>query len=471
MSIGVLGLGVMGLNLARNLERNGSSVSVYNRSEDRTHEFMDTYASDGNFTATFSIQQFVDTLSQPRKALLMVKAGDPTDALIDQLLPHLDAGDILMDGGNAHYADTNRRDIRCCEVGVHYLGVGVSGGEVGALEGPSIMVGGSTEAFDVIGPTLESIAATGPQGPCCALLGPNSAGHYVKMVHNGIEYAVMQILSEAYDIMRRGLGMSATAMAAVFHKWNEGELDSYLVEITADILSHTDPDSGKPLVEYILDTASQKGTGKWSSQSALDLGSPSSSISAAVFARVLSSLQAERVTAQHLLEGPDPTVNEDRVLDRLHSAVLLSTLTAYAQGFRQLRDASAEYSYNLDLSEVARVWTAGCIIRAGLLTEMGAAFRNAPDLPFLLLDSTFADRWNRHQRQYREVVSLAQRCGIPTPGMSSALSCMDAYRTGRLPANLLQAQRDYFGAHTYQRTDRLGTFHTDWQRPTTVEEN
>jgi 6-phosphogluconate dehydrogenase len=463
--VGVAGLAVMGQNLVLNIERHGYSVAVFNRTSERTEAFIAERAPGKAIEATYDLESFVAALGSPRVVLMMVKAGDPTDALVDGLLPLLDAGDVLIDGGNAHYADTEQRIGRAAEHGVLYLGTGVSGGESGALNGPSIMPGGSCEAYEIAGPMLEAIAADGPRGTCCAFIGPGSAGHYVKMVHNGIEYAIMQALTEAYDLMKRGLGMAAGEMAHVFGAWNRGDLESYLVEITEAILRRVDPETGGPLVEAILDTAAQKGTGKWSSQSALDVGAPSPSIAAAVFARIVSSLKAERVEAEAILSGPTSSIAADRddVLADLFSAVFVTMVGAYAQGMRQLRDASTERGYDLDLAEVARIWMDGCIVRAKLLVPIGEAFAARPDLPYLLLAEPFRTIWSEHQSGLRRTLVRAHETGIPVPALSSALDAIDAYRTGRLPANLLQAQRDYFGAHTYRRTDRDGSFHTEWE--------
>jgi len=467
MELGVIGLAAMGQNLVLNIERRGYSVVVYNRTAERTQGFVQTRTAGKAIHATYDIPAFVDALATPRKILTMVKAGGPTDALIDQLLPLLEPGDVLIDGGNAHYADTERRLARAEELGILYLGTGVSGGESGALNGPSIMAGGSRDAYGIVGPILEAIAAQGPGGTCCAFFGPGSAGHYVKMVHNGIEYAIMQALTEAYDIMSRGLGMTAIEMADVVDAWNRGDLESYLVEITEQILRRADPETGRPLVEMIVDTAAQKGTGKWSSQSALDIGIPSPSIAAAVFARVVSSLKAERVAAEGILPGPPPSIAVDRneAIGDLFSAMYVTMVGAYAQGMRQLRDASIERGYDLDLAEVARVWMDGCIIRAKLLVPITAALAAESNLAYLLLAEPFRTIWIDHQAGLRRTVARAHEAGIPLPAMSSALDAIDAYRTERLPANLLQAQRDYFGAHTYERTDRDGVFHTAWEDP------
>ncbi len=464
--IGVMGLAVMGQNLVLNIESHGYFVAVYNRTAERTRVFIEERTNEKRIEGAYSIEDFVASLAKPRKVLLMVKAGDPTDALIEKLLPLLAPGDVLMDGGNALFDDTDRRCMAAEEQGILYLGVGVSGGEIGALLGPAIMAGGSQEAYDIVGPILESIAAVGPQGPCCSFFGPRSAGHYVKMVHNGIEYAIMQALCEAYDLMHRGLGMTADEMADVFAKWNDAELESYLVAITEKILRQADDDGSEPLVEKILDTAAQKGPGKWSSQSALDLGAPSPSIAAAVFARITSSLKADRVEAEPFLPGPSPSLSLERddAVQALFSATLLSSISAYSQGFRQLLIASKALDYGLDLAEVARVWMAGCIVRARLLVPMAKAFQHQPNLSLLLLAEPFRSLWEEHQAGFRKLVARAHEAGIPVPAMSSALDFVDAYRTSRLPANLLQAQRDFFGAHTYQRIDRDGTYHTEWEQ-------
>ncbi len=459
--LGVVGLAVMGRNLALNAESRGHSVAVFNRSKERTEEFVSRFSA-RRIVGAYSLVELVEALAPPRKILLMVKAGPATDDVLSELLPLLDRGDIVIDGGNAHYADTERRLELAESLGVRYLGTGISGGEYGALHGPSIMAGGSAEAYRAVESILVSIAARGPEGPCCAYFGPGSSGHYVKMVHNGIEYAIMQALAETYDLMKRGLGLSSTEMADVFGEWNHGDLAGYLVEITEKILRRSDPATGSALVEAILDTAAQKGTGKWSSQSALDLGSPAPTIAAAVFARILSSLKSERVAAERSLSGPAAPAGELGVED-LHGATLLTVVSAYAQGLRQLRDASVERGYGLGLAEVARVWMDGCIIRARLLDPIRAAFAQEPDLPFLMLAEPFRTMWEDHQAGLRRAVVYAHQNGFPVPAIGSALNALDSYRTGRLPANLLQAHRDFFGAHTYQRTDRDGTFHTDWE--------
>ena len=458
---GVVGLAVMGQNLALNAESRGHSVAVFNRSVEQTEEFVSRFSA-RRIVGAYSLAELVEALALPRKILLMVKAGPATDDVLSELLPLLDRGDIVIDGGNAHYADTDRRLERAEGLGVRYLGTGISGGEHGALHGPSIMAGGSVEAYRAVEEILVSIAARGPEGPCCAYFGPGSSGHYVKMIHNGIEYAIMQALAEAYDLMKRGLGSSPAEMADVLGGWNRRELEGYLVEITEKILRRADPETGGALVEAILDTAAQKGTGKWSSQSALDLGSPAPTIAAAVFARILSSLKSERVAAGRLLGGPAEPAGR-LAMEDLYGATLLTVVCAYAQGMRQLQDASAEQGYGLNLAEVARVWMDGCIIRARLLDPIRAAFAQEPGLPSLMLAEPFRTMWEEHQGGLRRTAVYAHHNGFPVPAIVSSLSVLDSYRTGRLPANLLQAQRDFFGAHTYQRTDREGTFHTDWE--------
>jgi len=462
---GIIGLATMGQNLALNVEDKGFSVAVYNRTAERTRKFLEEKAKGRRIVPCYSLEELVESLSRPRKVLLMVKAGEPTDAVLEKLFPLLERGDLVIDGGNAHYADTERRLREAEGRGLLYLGTGISGGEYGALHGPAIMAGGHREGYELIEGLFQKIAAQGPEGPCCAYFGPGSAGHYVKMVHNGIEYAVMETLAEAYDLMKRGLSMSCAEMADVFGRWNQGELSSYLVEITEKILRYVDPETGEPLVEKILDTAQQKGTGKWSTQSALDIGTPAPTIAMAVFARVISALKAERTEAEKLLPGPELHLHGDReeFLSDLFGAVYLTVIAAYAQGLRQLRDASAERGWGLDLSEVARVWMAGCIIRSSLLVLIRKAFLEQPGLPLLFLAEPFRSAWEKHHVALRRVVARAHEAGIPIPAMDSALDFVDAYRTARLPANLIQAQRDFFGAHTYQRVDKEGTFHTDWE--------
>ena len=463
--IGVIGMAVMGQNLALNIESKGYTVAVYNRTAERTKEFIEKKARGKKIVPTYSLEEFVDSLARPRKILIMVKAGAPVDAVLEGLFPLLERGDLVIDGGNSHYADTERRVREAEERGLLYLGTGISGGEYGALHGPSIMAGGHREGYELVREILERIAAKGPEGPCCGYFGPGSAGHYVKMVHNGIEYAIMETIAEAYDLLKRGLGMSPDEMAEVFSDWNGRELGGYLFEITERILRYRDPETGKPLVELILDTAKQKGTGKWSTQSALDLGTPAPTIAMAVFARIISAFKEERKAASGVLSGPEPALGVDReeFIEKLFGAVYLSVIAAYAQGLRQLRDASSEWGWDLELPEVARVWMAGCIIRSKLLVPIRKALLERPELPLLFLAEPFKSAWERYHGDLRWVTCLAHDHGIPVPAMASALAFVDAYRSERLPANLIQAQRDFFGAHTYQRIDKEGTFHTDWE--------
>ena len=466
--IGVIGLAVMGQNLARNIASRGFSVAVYNRTTAKTDEFIAEHP-DAKLDPAHDLESFVASLKTPRRILLMVKAGDAVDATIAQLRPLLDQGDIIMDGGNSLFRDTERRGTELNAAGFNFLGVGVSGGEEGALHGPSIMPGGQPEAYAAVEAILEAIAARAPDGtPCVTYIGPQGAGHYVKMVHNGIEYGDMQLIAEAYDLLARGAGLDAAALAEVFSEWNQGELQSFLIEITAQIFRTTDPDTQQPLVDLILDTAQQKGTGKWTSQNSFDLGIPIPTINAAVEARMLSALKRERVAAGEVLSGPQDgaataSIDPQELIAAVRAALYASKICAYAQGMALLRAASEEYGYNLDLAAVAAIWRAGCIIRARFLDDVSAAFNRRADLPNLLLDDYFASAVQERDSQWRTALRLATELGIATPAMSSALAYFDAYRSPRLPANLIQAQRDYFGAHTYQRTDRDGTFHTEWQ--------
>lgn len=461
---GVIGLATMGQNLALNIARHGFPVVGYNRSAERTKALMGR-VTDEPIIPTYSLREFVNTLQKPRVILLMVQAGKPVDEVLSEIYPLLEPGDLLIDGGNSHFADTERRIREAEERGLFYLGVGISGGEAGALRGPAIMAGGHSEGYSRVEPTFQAIAARGEAGPCAGYFGSGGAGHYVKMVHNGIEYAVMQTIAECYDLLTRGLGLAPVQASEIFAEWNEQELESYLLGITVDILRTKDPETDRPLVEVIKDAAEQKGTGKWSTQAALDLGSPTPTLAEAVFARIHSALREERLFAEKVLAGPTPSlaVSSDEFLVDLKQAYALTMLSAYAQGFRQLRDAKEEHGYAFSLAEVARVWTGGCIIRASLLKEMRAAFLEDPDLPLLLLAEPFRSMWNDRHPSLRNVVCAAHRAGIPVPAMSSALNFLDTCRTGRLPANLIQAQRDYFGAHTYERLDKPGRFHTHWE--------
>jgi len=457
----------MGQNLALNMESHGYSVAVYNRTAERTREFAETRTAGKRIVPTYTLEEFVQALERPRRILLMVKAGKPVDEVIQQVAPLLDKGDLLIDGGNSFFQDTERRSAQMTEAGLLYIGTGISGGEEGALKGPSIMPGGQPEAYALVEAMFQSIAAKVDGDPCVSYIGPRGAGHYVKMVHNGIEYADMQLISEAYDILHRGLGLSAAELRDIFAEWNKEELSSYLIEITANIFGKMDPDTGKPLVEVILDEAEQKGTGKWTSQNALDLGVPTPTINSAVEGRLLSAYKSERVVASRVLSGPRPAFRGDRAafVQDVRRALYASKICAYAQGMALLRAASREYGYNLRLAELARIWRGGCIIRARLLGRIREAFTRDPDLPNLLLDAEFKDAVESRQESWRRVIQTAVEMGIPCAAMSVSLAYFDAYRSERLPANLLQAQRDYFGAHTYKRIDKPGVFHTEWLEP------
>ncbi|MCE0741835.1 NADP-dependent phosphogluconate dehydrogenase [Bacillus sp. G16] len=464
--IGVIGLAVMGKNLALNIESRGFSVSVFNRSSSKTEEFLQE-AKGKNVVGTYSIEEFVQSLETPRKILLMVKAGTATDATIQSLLPHLEKDDILIDGGNTYYKDTQRRNKELAESGIHFIGTGVSGGEEGALKGPSIMPGGQKEAHELVKPILEAISAKVDGEPCTTYIGPDGAGHYVKMVHNGIEYGDMQLISESYFILKQVLGLSADELHEVFAEWNKGELDSYLIEITADIFTKKDEETGKPLVDVILDKAGQKGTGKWTSQSALDLGVPLPIITESVFARFISAMKEERVKASGILSGPEEkpvTENKEELIEAVRKALFMSKICSYAQGFAQMKAASEEYNWDLKYGEIAMIFRGGCIIRAAFLQKIKEAYDREPELDNLLLDSYFKNIVESYQGALRQVISLAVAQGVPAPSFSSALAYYDSYRTAVLPANLIQAQRDYFGAHTYERTDKEGIFHTEWMK-------
>lgn len=462
--IGVVGLAVMGKNLAWNIESRGYSVSVFNRSSEKTDEMVKE--SEGkNIHPTYSIEEFVNSLEKPRKILLMVKAGPATDATIDSLLPLLDNDDILIDGGNTNYQDTIRRNKALAESGVNFIGMGVSGGEVGALTGPSLMPGGQEAAFDKVSDILESISAKADDGAACvAYIGPNGAGHYVKMVHNGIEYADMQLIAESYAMMKDLLGMSHEEISQTFKDWNAGELSSYLIEITGDIFTKLDDNADDALVEKILDTAGQKGTGKWTSINALELGIPLTIITESVFARFISSIKEERVNASKQLNGPNAKFegNKDEFLEKIRKALYMSKICSYAQGFAQMRKASEDNEWNLKLGELAMIWREGCIIRAQFLQKIKEAYDNDTELQNLLLDPYFKDIVTNYQDALRDVVATGVQNGVPTPGFSTSINYYDSYRSENLPANLIQAQRDYFGAHTYERKDREGVFHTQW---------
>ncbi|MCA0984071.1 NADP-dependent phosphogluconate dehydrogenase [Halobacillus yeomjeoni] len=464
-NVGVIGLAVMGKNLALNIESRGFSVSVFNRTYEKTQDFLNDEAKGKDFTGAETIEEFVASLEKPRKILLMVKAGPATDATIQSLLPHLDEGDILVDGGNTLYEETIRRNEELKESGIHFIGTGVSGGEEGALKGPSIMPGGQKEAYEMIKPILESISAKVDGEPCTTYIGPDGAGHFVKMVHNGIEYGDMQLIAEAYSILKDVVGLSSEELHEVFKEWNEGELDSYLIEITADIFTKKDEETGKPMVDVILDKAGQKGTGKWTSKNALDLGVPLPLITESVFARFISSLKDERVEASKVLSGPEAKIqdeNKKELIDAIRKALYMSKICSYAQGFAQMRSASEEYGWDLNYGDISMIWRGGCIIRARFLQNIKEAYDRDPALANLLLDPYFKEIVDEYQSSLRKVISVAVENGIPVPTFSSAIAYYDSYRTADLPANLIQAQRDYFGAHTYQRKDKEGTFHTNW---------
>ncbi len=464
--IGLIGLAVMGENLVLNMESKGFRVTVFNRTLQKVDDFLAGRAKGKKITGAYSLEELVSSLSRPRKVMIMVKAGSAVDDMINTLIPHLEKGDIIIDGGNTHFPDTNRRTALVESKGLLYIGTGVSGGEEGALFGPSIMPGGSKEAWPYLKPIFQAIAAKVEDGsPCCEWVGENGAGHFVKMVHNGIEYGDMQLICEAYQIMRDLLHMTAGEMHSVFKEWNEGELNSYLVEITRDILSFKDTD-GKPLVDKILDTAGQKGTGKWTAVTALDHGIPLTLIGEAVFARCLSAVKEERVKASKVLHGPKPAFSADKkeFIDDLKDALYASKIVSYAQGYSLMRAAAAEYKWELNYGGIALMWRGGCIIRSAFLGKIKEAFDNNPSITNLLPDPFFKEKVEKAQQGWRNVVSAAVTNGIPVPAISAALGYFDGYRCEKLPANLLQAQRDYFGAHTYERTDkpRGEFFHTNW---------
>ncbi|HFD1594820.1 MULTISPECIES: NADP-dependent phosphogluconate dehydrogenase [Enterococcus] len=464
--IGVVGMAVMGKNLALNIESRGYSVALFNRTGAKTTAVVEEHP-DKNFKATYTIEEFVESIEKPRRILLMVKAGPATDATIQELLPHLDKGDILIDGGNTFFKDTMRRNEELANSGINFIGTGVSGGEEGALKGPSIMPGGQKEAYALVAPILEQISAKAEDGaPCVTYIGPNGAGHYVKMVHNGIEYGDMQLIAESYDLMKNILNLSVEEMADIFKEWNQGELDSYLIEITADILTRKDDEgTGKPVVDVILDAAGNKGTGKWTSQSALDLGVPLPLITESVFARYISAYKEERVQASKILSRTNDfefTGDKKELVEKIREALYFSKIMSYAQGFAQLRVASKEFDWDLPFGEIAKIWRAGCIIRARFLQKITDTYDKNPEIENLLLDDYFVEITKKYQQSVRDVVALAVQAGVPVPTFSSAIAYFDSYRAERLPANIIQAQRDYFGAHTYERVDKEGIFHYSW---------
>ncbi|MCG7455699.1 NADP-dependent phosphogluconate dehydrogenase [Corynebacterium sp. ACRPH] len=463
--IGVVGLAVMGSNIARNFANNGHTVAVYNRTTAKTDKFMEDFGETGNFVPSETIADFVKSLERPRRALIMVQAGAGTDAVISQLAEEMDEGDIIIDGGNALYTDTIRREAEMSERGLNFVGAGISGGEEGALNGPAIMPGGPAESWEALGPLLESVAAKVDDTPCVTHIGPDGAGHFVKMVHNGIEYADMQVIGEAYQLLRYGAGMEPAEIAEVFKTWNEGDLDSYLIEITAEVLSQTDEKTGKPLIDVIVDSAGQKGTGRWTVKAALDLGIPTTGIGEAVFARALSGAREQRdATIGNLPSGELSTLDvpKEEFIEDVRRALYASKLVAYAQGFDEIKAGSEEHKWGVDPRDLATIWRGGCIIRAKFLNRIREAYDANAELPSLLLDPYFKGELGGLIDSWRRVVILATQLGQPVPVFASSLSYYDSLRAERLPAALIQGQRDYFGAHTYRRTDREGSFHTLW---------
>jgi 6-phosphogluconate dehydrogenase len=462
--IGITGLAVMGRNLARNLARHGHAVALHNRSEARTKDLVERFGHEGTFVPASTAEEFVASLQRPRRLVIMVKAGGPTDAVIDEFASLLEPGDMIVDGGNAHFLDTRRREAALRDRGLHFVGTGVSGGEEGALNGPSIMPGGSPESYEALGPMLEDISAKVDGVPCCAHVGPDGAGHFVKMVHNGIEYADMQLIAEAYDLLRAVAGMAPGDIAEVFRGWNAGRLSSYLIEITTEVLAHVDAASGLPFVDIVSDRAEQKGTGRWTVQTALDMGVPVSGIAEAVFARSLSGHTDLRAAARGL---PGPRRNGqvgqlEAFVEDLEQALYASKIVAYAQGFHQIRAGSDEYGWNIDPGAMATIWRGGCIIRAAFLDRIRAAYDDAKDLPSLMAADYFVEALSGAQEAWRRVVVAATQAGVAVPGFATALAYYDALRASRSSAALIQAQRDFFGAHTYRRVDREGSFHTLW---------
>jgi 6-phosphogluconate dehydrogenase len=460
---GLTGLATMGANLARNVAHHEIPVAVHNRTASRMHTFIEEHGSEGPLHGYESVSEWVGALAPPRVLMSMVQAGAATDAVIDEIVPQLDPGDVMIDGGNANFRDTQRRHAALAEKGIHFLGVGVSGGEEGALKGPSIMPGGDRAPYDKsVKEILESIAAVVDGTPCCTYIGPDGAGHYVKMVHNGIEYADMQLIAESYDLLRHGAGLEVPEIAGRFQSWNSGELESFLIEISARVLAKTDDATGQPLVDVILDAAGQKGTGRWTAQDALELGIPLTGITEAVFARSLSALKSEREAASNRLAGPTGSGTDSSLADDLEAALYASKIVSYAQGFAQMAAASENEGWDLQLGSMATIWRGGCIIRARFLDRIREAYDDEPKLANLMMAEFFAQALKDAQDPWRRVVARAAELGIPTPAFSSSLAYYDGYRRARGPANLIQGLRDLFGAHTYQRIDRVGSFHTQW---------
>jgi len=464
---GLIGLGVMGQNFIQNVERNGFSAAVYNRSAEATKKFIAGPAAGKNIKPSYTLEEFVGSLESPRKIMLLVKAGAPVDATIQQLVPLLDKGDLIIDGGNSFFTDTERRAKKLESQGFNFFGMGVSGGEEGALWGPSLMPGGSRDAYKDVEPIMKAVAAKAEEDgeSCVTYIGPGGSGHYVKMVHNGIEYGDMQLIAEAYDLLKQALGLSAQQFHEIFDEWNKGELSSFLIEVTANVFKKVDEESGKPLIDVILDKAGQKGTGKWMSINALDLGSAIPTITAAVDGRILSSQKDERVNAAGILTGPSGKYTESsgqKLIDAVRDALYVSKICSYAQGMSLLKQASGKYNFNLDLGTIARIWRAGCIIRARFLNDITNAYNRNKELPNLLVDGEFQKAINERQVAWRSVIKTAIDLGVPMPAMSASLAYYDSYRSKRLPANLIQAQRDFFGAHTFERIDKAGVFHADW---------
>ncbi len=464
--IGLIGLGVMGANLALNIERNGFPIAVFNRTAEKTTAFLSGPAAGKKVYGTEKIEDFIQLLEKPRRIILMVQAGDPVDSTIEHIKPFLEKGDIIIDAGNSLFVDTERRSDSLAKEGLNFFGMGVSGGEEGALWGPSIMPGGQKESWEALRPILKAIAAKYTDGePCVEYIGPRGSGHYVKMVHNGIEYGDMQLIAEIYDLLHRGLGLEQDELHKIFEKWNQGVLKSYLIDITEKILTKYDPETGKPLVDVILDEAKQKGTGKWTAQNALDIGAPTPTLNSGVEGRILSALKTERVAASKILTGPEIsfTGDKEQFIQAVENTLYCAKIASYAQGLGLLKIASQEYDYNLNLGEIAKIWRAGCIIRADFLNDITNAYEKNPALQNLMLDDFFREAIESRQADWRNVVKTAIDLGIPMLATSASLAYYDSYRSAVLPANLTQAQRDFFGAHTYRRVDKEGVFHTNWE--------